>query len=257
MLPAFFEHYLVFLLVFSRMAGMILFNPIFGRRNIPAVIKMGLALMLAFLVTMAIPRTEVGAAVLPVFIFGCLKEFFVGYAAGFVLQLFFSGILIAGEIMDMQIGFGMAKFYDPQSNVSMPVSGSFFNIFLMLVLFTTNAHLTLIKVMALSFRIIPPGMTHLGPQIGRYLMDLMSSVFILALKLALPVTAAELISEIGLGIVMRAVPQINIFSVGLQLKAFIGILVLIVMAPLMVNFFDGMLNEIFYHLEQGLQVMAG
>lgn len=256
MLPAFFEHYLVFLLVFSRMAGMILFNPLFGRRNIPAVFKMGLALILAFLITMTIPA-DTGAVILPVFIFGCLKEFFVGYAAGFVLQLFFGSILIAGEIIDMQVGFGMAKFYDPQSNVSMPVSGSFFNIFLMLVFFTTNAHLTFIKVIALSFQIIPPGMTHLGPEIGRYLIDLLGSVFVLALKLALPVTAAEMISEIGLGIVMRAVPQMNIFSVGLQLKAFIGILVLIVMAPLMINFFDGMLNDIFYHLEQGLQVIAG
>ena len=251
-----FSNYLVFLMVFLRMTGMIIFNPIFGRRNIPAVLRVGLAFLLAILISGTMVNVDTKVISFLDFVIAGLKELLVGYTAGLILQMFLSTILIAGEIIDMQMGFGMAKFYDPQSNVSMPISGSFFNIFFILIFFLTNAHLTFLKIVADTFQVIPPGIGPLNAQIGPYLVSLLSLVFILAMKLALPLVAIEMISEIGVGILMRVVPEINIFTVGLQIKAMIGLIVLVIMAPLIVSLLDGMMTTMLNHITQGLTALS-
>jgi len=251
-----FSNYLVFLMVFLRMAGMILFNPIFGRRQVPAMLRMGLAFFLASLLSANLSGAETGITTYLDFVLAGMKELLVGFVAGYILQMFLAVVLVAGEIIDLQMGFGMAKFYDPQSNVSMPITGSFFNVIFTLVFFLTNAHLTFIRLVAETFAIIPPGFGPLNPRIGPFLVQLLALVFVLATKLALPLVAIELISELGVGVLMRVVPEINIFNVGLQLKAMIGLVVLILMAPLLVSFLDGMMTTMLNHLDQGLKTLS-
>lgn len=252
-----FNNYIVFLAVFARMAGMILFNPIFGRNSIPMISKMGLCLFLSMILMGILPE---GAVVLAdnmlTFLLVCSKELLVGFFVGFIMQLFLSALMLAGDFVDLQLGVGMAKIYDPQSNVSMSLMGSVFNLFYMVLFFVTNGHLTFFKIIFYSFEILPLGTVFINPQSGQYGMLLFESILILALKLALPVIAVEIVSEMSLGMLMRAVPQINVFVVGLQLKLLVGLIMIVVIFSGFFGFFNFLNETMFKSIQAGLQQMA-
>lgn len=266
MLNAIFERYDIFLFIMARMLGFVIFNPVFGRRNIPATVRGALALVLSVFALMTITSdTELDALqtgtleLTSMLMFGILlaKEFIFGYLIGLVVNIFFSVVVMGGEIMDMQMGLGMSKMYDPGSNIQMPLTGNFYNIALMIMFFMTNSHITLIELLLVSFQLSPVGIISFSPDAGIYFMRMFGEIFILSLKFAFPVMAAELITETGVGIVMRAVPQINIFVVGLQLKIIVGIVVMIMCAPVSVWFFDGMLGRMNESIYEALRVLAG
>ncbi|HBT65000.1 MAG TPA: type III secretion protein, partial [Ruminococcaceae bacterium] len=145
--------------------------------------------------------------------------------------------------------------YDPQSNVSMPISGSIFNLLFILMFFCSNSHLTFIKIMTLSFEMLPVGAELFNADFSKYIVDLFGSILVLAVKLALPVIAIEMITEIGLGVLMRTVPQINIFVVGLQLKLTIGLIIIVLILPGAANLLDHMTTAMFQNINKLLHLM--
>jgi flagellar biosynthetic protein FliR len=245
MLNAVLERYDIFLFILARMTGFVFFNPIFGRRNIPGMSKAAITLVLAVFTVMHFTDdyTPVEVGNVTVFTLLLIKEFAFGFLIGTIVNMFFSVVAISGEVMDMQMGLGMSNMYDPGSNIQMAITGQFHNIALMLMFFLLNAHLNLIHIIMLSFRISPVDSIYFNPEIGIYLMELFGEIMILSLKFAFPVIAAELITETGVGIIMRAVPQINVFVVGLQLKILAGLAIMIVAAPISIWFFDEMLRD--------------
>ncbi|MCL2099418.1 MAG: flagellar biosynthetic protein FliR [Oscillospiraceae bacterium] len=259
MLNAVFERYDLFLMVMVRMTGFIFFNPLFGRRNVPAMVKAGVALFLSVFAVMYFPGeyAPIDISNILIFMFLMVKEFVIGYLLGLIVNMFFAIVAVGGEVMDMQMGLAMSQMYDPGSNVNMPITGSFYNFALMLLFFITNAHGTLIRILVLSFVIFPVDSLYFSPEIGIYLFRLFGNIMVLCLKFALPVIAAELITETGVGIVMRAVPQINVFVVGLQLKIFAGIGVMIVCAPAAVWFLDGVLYQMGESAFEAVFILAG
>lgn len=235
-----FEHYIIFLIVFTRVTGMIIFNPFLSRKSVPVIIKIGLSFVLAFLFTGFIPQTNIVIKSMIDFVLVCMKELFIGFITGMVIQMFLSVLLLAGEFIDLQLGIGMAKIYDPHSNISMPVSASIFNLVYTVIFFVSNGHLTFIKIIYFSFDIFPLGAVIISPNCGTYVVMLFSNILVLALKLALPIMAIEIVTEIGLGVIMRAVPQINVFAVGLQLKLLVGIALLVLVFPQIFAYLDNL-----------------
>ena len=223
--------------------------------RVPTQIKIGLAFFITVIVTNVIPYKVLRFAGIADFMFAALKELLIGFAVGFIFQMFMSVILTAGEMIDLQIGVGMSKVYDPQSNVSMPVSGSIFNLLFILIFFSSNGHLTFVRIMALSFEVVPAGTQLFNPDFSRYIVELFGSILVLAVKLAFPVIAIELITEAGLGVLMRAVPQINVFVAGLQLKILIGLVVIILMLPGAAGLFDNIINSMFESINRALNLI--
>lgn len=251
-----FSNFLVYMFVLARMSGMILFNPIFSRRNIPATLKAGLALVLTFVTAGTMLGTELQINSAIEFIYTALKELAVGWVYGFILQLFLSVVIMAGEVMDMQMGLGMAKVYDPSSNVQMPLMGSLLNILFFLLFFLTDCHLTIIKMTILSFQVIPVGSNIFNFAIGSYIATLFSGILALALKLALPIIAIEIITDASMGILMKAIPQINVFVLNIQTKVLVGILVLFILTVPMASFIDSIISNSFTTMEQALKLLA-
>jgi flagellar biosynthesis protein FliR len=249
-----FDRYIIFLLVFIRIMAAILFNPLLGRKNIPVVLKMGLSFILAVVITSTLSNVNVTITGIPDFVFASIKEVLIGLTISFILQMFLSVVILAGELIDLQMGVGMAKIYDPLSNVSMPITGSIFNLFFMLIFFAGNGHLTLIRIISLTFQMLPPGPTVINFMATSYIFQLFANILILALKLALPIVAIELVSEIGIGVLMRSVPQINVFVVGLQLKMLIGLVVIIFILPSVGNMFDSTINTMFDNIGQAIKL---
>ena len=250
-----YGQFLLFLLVFTRMSGALLMNPFFTRRSVPVIAKVGLSLLLAIVTA---PTLTGAAPAFPTqlsFMLALLREMLLGYALGLVMNLFLSWVLMAGEVMDMEMGTSVSKIYDPQSGVSMPLTGTALNILITLIFFATDGHLTLIRILATSLQMFPPGPAMVSFEVGRHIALLMGDILVLTLKLAMPVMAIELLTEAGQGILMRISPQINIFVVGIQLKIGIGIAVVILALPAMTRLIDATLSEMFIQLQKSLTML--
>lgn len=244
------------LMIFMRMSGCIMFNPILGRRNIPNIFKIGLSLILSLFIYKIIPTNELQInSFLMFFILG-IRELLVGYIIGYIISLFQSVIVMGGEMMDTQIGISMSKVYDPQSNVSMPLSASLINTMFILMFFLTNAHLTLIQIFAKLCEIIPYGEVYINPNVFKSLVSLFSLMLIYAVKMALPMIAVQLISEIGVGLIMRAVPQIDIFAVQIQLKLLLGFVLMLVLVPSLSSFLEKLIASMFDNISSALTALA-
>ena len=222
----------LFLLVFMRFTGLVLFNPVFGRTSVPNILKVAFSLLCAWMVTPTLTGVSVHIDGMVEMAAACLLELAVGLAIGVAVDILFAVVTVAGEMVDMQMGLGMAMIYDPSSGINMPVIGNFFNAVMLMVFLAGNAHLSLLAMMSDSFRAIAPGTGFPTAASARFLVSMGGDMLSLGLRMAIPVLAIEMIGVIAIGILMRAVPQINIFTVGLQIESLIGIAVLLVSMPM-------------------------
>lgn len=247
----------LFLLITARMTGFVLFNPLFGRRGIPGIVKAGLILMLSVTVFGAtpgrvqMPSTLVGLAVI------FLLELGVGYILGLVVNFFFYIPLMAGSVIDMEMGLAMASTYDPGSGIQVTATSTLLNVLMTLLFFVSNGHLTLIRILLRSGSLVPYGGVALGPELYSVMAEIFVDCTLLGVKLCMPILAAELMGQVGMGILMKVIPQINVFVINIELKVIIGLaLVLILMAP----FSEFLLNaetEMMYSIQRALSVMSG
>ena len=126
----------------------------------------------------------------------------------------------------------MGKTYDPGSQVSLSVTSTLLNVLMTLLFFAANGHHTLLRIFLLSGDAIPFGMVSLGTALYSTIVELFIHCTILSIKLCMPILAAELLGQVGMGILMKAIPQINVFAINIELKVIIGLsLVLIFMVP--------------------------
>ena len=213
----------LFSLILMRMSGFILLNPILGRRNIPMQVKAGFI----FVLTLTVYSFSAGDAfdiANPLeYGFLLLKEFAAGYVIGYVTELFFFVITFAGYVMDFQMGLSMSTVYDPQSNTQVPITGSLLQAFYALLFFAVDGHLALMKILLQSAEIVPYGGIVITQNLALRVIDLFSECVIMGIKFAFPILAAEFLIEIGVGILNKIVPQINIFVINIQLKVIVGL----------------------------------
>lgn len=244
-------------LIFLRMTGCIFFNPILGRKNLPVPVKVGLTLMLTLFTYRLTPAQTIEIHSFLVFFVSGLKELLIGFIVGYIIQLFLSVLVMGGEMSDLQVGISMSKVYDPQSDVSMPLSASLLNAMYLLMFFITNAHLTLIEVFVKLGAVVPYGdKLQLSASLFGGLASLLGQMLIYAVKLSLPMVAVQMIGEIGVGLMMRAVPQIDIFTVEIQLKILIGFLVMMVLVPPYAAFLERMMSLMFDRISDVYALLA-
>ncbi|MEL7649246.1 MAG: flagellar biosynthetic protein FliR [Sedimentibacter sp.] len=245
-----------FLLIFARMGGCVFFNPIFGRGNLQHMMKISLSLIFAVMVYGLLPLQEDIAVNTNIeLMFMVAKELFIGYLIGHIINLFFSTVVIGGEVMEMQMGLSMAKIYNPSSNISMGIMGSFLNIMLLFLFFSANGHLTLIRIFITSCKLIRVGSFEIPQDLFRNMVEMFSQILILSMKIAMPLMAVEIIMEAGIGILMKAIPQIQVFSVNVQLKILVGLLLIIMLVPTFSTFIERILTLMFDQIENSLSVL--
>jgi flagellar biosynthetic protein FliR len=231
----------IFLLVLVRISGMFFLSPLFGRRNIPGYYKAGFSFILAILVAHSIPVSDLsGYTTFASYVFLIARELILGLMTGFISYLIFSGIYIAGQIIDMRIGFGMVSVFDPITNIQIPISADFYVIFATLYLFITNSHHLLIKALVDSFTLLPIGEFRFNGLVLKQIVDIFSNVFVTGFKIAAPVTVTIFITDMALGIISKSMPQFNVFMLGMPVKILIGLTVIM----LTLVAFRGIINVI-------------
>lgn len=233
--------WVIFLLVLVRITGMFFLSPIFGRRNIPNYYKAGFCFIFAIIVSNSVPVPDISSYTsLASYVFLIAKELFIGLILGFISYLLFSAIYVAGQMIDMRIGFGMVSVFDPLTNVQIPISADFYVVFATLFMLVTDSHYLLIKAVSDSFAIIPPGKAIFGGSLAQQMVRLASDAFVIGFRIAAPVTVVVLITDIALGIIAKSMPQINVFILGLPVKIIVGLLVIL----LTIGAFRGIVNVI-------------
>ena len=223
----------LFLMVLARMSGFVLFNPLFGRQNVPGIVKSGLILLLSFTVFFASGQTVSVPDSMLVLGVHLLLELLIGYLVGVVIQLFFYIPSLGGELVDIQMGMSMGRTYDPSSQSSTTVTASLLNALMMLLFFAANGHYTLLQILLASGDVVPFGQASFGQDLFWSITQLFIECTVMAIKLCMPILAAELLGQVGMGILMKVIPQINVFAINIELKVIIGLgLLLALLAPI-------------------------
>ena len=225
------------LFILMRMSGFVLFNPIFGRNGMPRMFQAGFILMLSWMVysvrggsEIAVPGSALELGV------KLVLELLLGFIFSVIMRFFFFIPDQAGQLIDMQMGMSMARTYDPTTQTQNTSTANLLNILATMLFFAAGGHITLLRIMLTSGDIVPYGQVALGRQAAEHAVELFAECTILAIKLSLPILGAELMGQIGMGVLMKAIPQINVFSINIELKMIIGLLMLLVLLAPMGDF---------------------
>lgn len=236
---------LVFSLLFIRVLGLIFAAPFFGNTAIPKRTRVGLSLILASLLFPFIPSPPpVPDGFLPIAL-AVVKELLIGICLGFSVFLLFEAVVFFGQVVSYQMGFAIVSSIDPESQQRVPIIGQFEYLLVVLVFLAVNGHHLLLSGLYSSLRIIPLGGGGLHSSLLSFMISSTKGVFAIALKLGAPVIAALLFSDLIMGLMARAIPQMNVFIIGYPIRIGVGFLALAFGIPLLV----GNLHRLFQGLE--------
>ncbi len=246
----------LFTLIFMRMSGFVLFNPILGRNSLPNLVKAGMIMVFSVFVFSVTKEGPEVPAHLMEFCLRLVLELGVGFAMGFIMQLFFMIIQVGGEVIDAQMGLTMAQVYDASSQVNMTVTASLLNVLMVLLFFAENGHYTMIRLFLSAQNVIPYGQAGFGQAVASAVAEVFLSCMVLAIKLAFPILAAELLGELGMGVLMKAIPQINAFVINIELKVIIGLVLLFLFLSPISEFLLNAESEMLEQMGQILRVIG-
>jgi flagellar biosynthesis protein FliR len=247
-----------FLLVFVRLTTFFVVAPIFSSKNIPQTVKIGLSFFLAILTF-----SYVGVKSIPfdqTFFLLILKEAFIGLTLGFIGMILLYAIQTAGSFIDMQMGFSIASVIDPQTGSNSSLMGQFQYALAILFLLASNAHHLLIRGVIESYKTIPVdklGVNLASDTVLQVITQTFYHMFLSAFMIAAPLVASLFLVDVALGIVSRAVPQLNIFVVGLPIKIFAGFLILFVLLPGYFLSLKGLFQSLVAAMDAMLKGMGG
>lgn len=245
-----------FVFPLTRILALVATAPVFSNVALPRRVRLGLGVALAValapllpLLPAISPGSGIGLAVLA-------QQVLIGVAMGFVMRIVFAAIDVAGELIGLQMGLSFAVFFDPQTNSQTPVVAEFLGLLATLVFLALNGHLMLLAVLAKSFELMPISTTPFSAFGLEMLARWGATLFAAGVLLCLPLVAALLITNIALGVITRAAPQLNIFAVGFPVTLFVGFSVLLLTLPYMAPLFERFFESGFEVMGQVLQAGA-
>ncbi len=237
---------------FIRFTTFIFLLPVFSIRQVPFMVKAGLGALLAFLVfpePVPVPVDTFGPWAILI-----LQEFAVGLILGFVVILTFAAVYFAGQLIDVPMGFGLVSVFDPATGTQLPLFSQFYHLLASLVFFAVDGHLWLLQALLGSYDYIPAASWLEMQSTAALMTELGGNVFRLGLQIAIPISGTILLTDVALGMVIRTVPQINVFVIGFPIKITIGMVMVFFVMPLYVHLLaslfarDGYLMEVFLGL---------
>lgn len=255
----FSDYAYMFVIIFFRYLGLFIISPFFGSEILLTKVKISLTFVLAVIslpVVREIYLIEVPDHSLLV-LSEIVQELLIGFLMGFIVFMIFASMQLAGQFIDLRMGFRIANVFDPLSGESSPIMGQFKNIIFTFVFLIINGHHVLLRGLHYSFEIIPPGEIALSNRLWQLIFRNSADMFIIAFQVALPVVATIFVVDLILGFLARSVPQMNIFIVGLPLKILMGFILMLLSFRIMVNFYVQVFDNVFSDLDRILRIMGG
>ena len=240
---------IAFGLMFLRISSCLVLMPIFGSKLVPAPTKALLSLVVVFVLFPVLKSSQV----LPhtwkddLFLLA-LREIFVGVLLGFLTRFIFMGVEVAGQILSLTMGLSAVQLINPTFSESSTIMEQFETVLATLLFLALNGHHFLFEALFHSFQLAPIGVLSLSQHALAETNSLVQEVFIIGIKLAGPMIAVTLFLNIALGIVGRAVPQINVFIISFPINILVGLFVFMVSIPLLINVLDTDFSNISEHI---------
>ena len=240
-----------FLFIFVRVASFVFVAPFFSTKGVPNQVK------IAYIIYYFGPEhiypeynTVLGFCTV------VLKEVSVGLLIGLAAQMCTSIVLFAGRIMDMEVGLSMANVFDPATNEQASITGALLQYGVMLILYTTGLHRFLLKALMETFTLIPISGVHINTdRLLEILINFLSNYIIIGFRICLPVFASITLMNIVLALLAKLAPQMNMFSVGIQLKLLAGLSVIVItvtLLPDICNFIFDQIQQMMVSIVEGM-----
>jgi flagellar biosynthetic protein FliR len=235
------------LLVFVRMGGALMTLPGFGEAYVSQRVRLLLAVAIAFVVTPllrpVLPEQPAAAPALAVLLLG---ELFIGLFIGSLARVLMSALATGGMVMAYMSTMANALVNDPASQQQGSIIGAFLNITALVVIFALNIHHTMLAALVDSYAVFPPGDT---PPVGDFAQLMSQTVarsFVIAMQLAAPFVVAGLILYLGIGLLSRLMPQVQIFFAAMPLQILKGLWLLMICLPVAIGWFVGAFEDLFF-----------
>lgn len=231
----------LYLMPFVRVSAMVMALPIIGSELVPAKIKLMISLCLTLIVVTSTKAhfTNINEVPLILIILSLAYQIIIGVVFGLIIHTIFQAFNVAGQIIAMQMGLGFAQLVDPQSGVTVPAVSQFYMMVATLLYLSMNGHLFVISALIESFNTIPAVINEYKSIPFDDILNLGALMFSYGLKIAMPAIVALLITNIAFGVMTKAAPQFNLFTIGFSISMVLGIgLIWINMAYIMPVFED-------------------
>jgi flagellar biosynthetic protein FliR len=231
-----------FVLVLIRVSVILFMLPVFSAPQVPRLVRLGLGLFVAFAVMQTVPTIR--ALDLAEFVVAVVCQVLVGFVFGFVSYLVFMGIQLAGEILDLQIGFAVSNIINPVTQQQITVIGEFELAIATLLFLVTDSHLLMLQGIGGSFSLLPLPYANVSSATVASIGVFFAQAVLIVFKIAAPVSVALFVVNVGLGLMARVAPQMNVFVVGFPLQIGVGMIMLIVCMPLLGAVLPGLFDDV-------------
>jgi flagellar biosynthetic protein FliR len=215
----------------TRILALIAASPLFGNSSVPASVKVSLGVMLALIVAPAVPAIPAADPMSLAGLLILMQEMLVGLAMGFTIRVIFAAVEMAGEISSLTMGLGFATFFDPNTRGRSSAISQFLSLVATMAFLAVNAHLVLLSALVESFSTLPISATPIYGGGFKQMADWGGVIFSTGVQLSLPIVGAVLITNVALGVLTRAAPQLNLFGIGFPSTLGVGLLVIAMTLP--------------------------
>jgi len=244
-----------FLVLVSRIGGIVAAFPMLSGRAVPAKIKIALVVMLGLVLSPLIRLPPLSRDAIEMTA-GLASELLIGLVIGLAVRLLFGALEVAGELLGMQIGFGAVQLFDPMTSQHSALLSEYFRIIASLVFLSLNAHMVVVAAIVASYDSIPPFGATLSPAVGEEVVQLAQHMFVVALQLSAPVLVATILINVLLAMLGRAVAQINVFVLSFSLTIAVGLLILGLALPYSVSLFEREFMGLHGTIERLLRILG-
>lgn len=222
--------------VFARMIGFFRFAPVFNRKEVPGLVKLGLAFLMTIVITSLVKPQVMGME--DSLILSILLNFVVGAILGYMAQLILLAVDAGADMINMQMGLSSAMVLDPTSNSQVSILTKLFSLFGVLIFIHLGGVYWLIKAFLRSFEIFPLFATSFDLKTlvnMDYLIEMSSNVLYMGLQIASPILLATLGQDIILGVISKTAPQVNVFQLSFLFKPVLGAAIMVWILPMLLN----------------------
>ncbi len=243
-----------FLWPLLRVGALCMTLPVWSSRAVPVRVRIILAVTIASVVMPALPPVPPAELVGLEAGLMAVREILIGTAIGLLVQIAFAVLAFAGQSIAYSMGLGFAALIDPQLGVQVPMVAQLYLLFATILFLGLDGHLLLIELVATSFQTLPVGLVGLDRSDLWTIVRWSSSVFVGGVLLSLPIVIALLFINVALGIATRAAPQLNVFSVGFPVTLGLGLGLIWLTFPLVIEEFAGVLPATYELIQKLLKV---
>ncbi len=246
-----------FIWPFTRISAMMLVAPIFSAKTIPIKFRIAMAFSITLIIVPTLPALPAVDFISGEALLITLHQIIIGVIMGFSLQLAFNIFVMAGHILAMQAGLGFSMMNSPQDGVQVTVVGQLYLMMATFLYLSLDGHLILIREVLQSFTVLPIAIEGLKPSAYWMLVTWASNMFQSAVMMVLPAITALLMVNVSFGVMSKASPQLNPFSVGFLITIILAFVIIYITLPTLIPHFKQIINDVFQLIDVLLQQTAG